>query len=52
MEYTLKVWNKYSNNLVFNKSNLSVIEVDKYINTLIDTGLYQLVNYKVIKEEI
>jgi len=48
--FTLKVFNKYSNNLVFIRKHISKNDIDMYINSIIDNGIYQLVNYKVIKE--
>lgn len=48
--FTLKVFNKYSNKLVFIKEHISKNDIDMYINRMIDNGIYQLINYKVIKE--
>lgn len=48
--FTLKVFNKYSNRLVFIKEHINKDTVDMYINRMIDNGIYQLVDYKVIKE--
>lgn len=50
--FTLKVFNKCSNNLVFIKEHISKNDIAMYINRIIDNGIYQLVDYKVIKEEV